>query len=104
MTYVIKTTSQFRKSYRLAVKRGLDVSLLEKVVNKLKDGIALDEKYRDHQLSGSMRPFRECHIQSDWLLVYLRQDSVLTLTLVDTGTHSDLFGRQRRARHEKERG
>lgn len=93
MTYVIKTTSQFRKSYRLAVKRGLDVSLLEKVVNKLKDGIALDEKYRDHQLSGSMRPFRECHIQPDWLLVYLRQDSVLTLTLVDTGTHSDLFGR-----------
>lgn len=93
MTYVIKTTSQFRKSYRLAVKRGLDVSLLEKVVNKLKDGIALDEKYRDHQLSGNMRPFRECHIQSDWLLVYLRQDSVLTLTLVDTGTHSDLFGR-----------
>lgn len=93
MTYVIKTTSQFRKSYRLAVKRGLDVSLLEKVVNKLKDGIALDEKYRDHQLSGSMRLFRECHIQSDWLLVYLRQDSVLTLTLVDTGTHSDLFGR-----------
>ena len=93
MTYVIKTTSQFRKSYRLAVKRGLDVSLLEKVVNKLKDGIALDEKYRDHQLSGSMRLFRECHIHSDWLLVYLRQDSVLTLTLVDTGTHSDLFGR-----------
>lgn len=40
-----------------------------------------------------MKAFRECHIQGDWLLVYLKQESVLTLTLVDTGTHSDLFGK-----------
>ncbi|MDD3404123.1 MAG: type II toxin-antitoxin system mRNA interferase toxin, RelE/StbE family, partial [Hespellia sp.] len=32
-----------------------------------------------------------CHIQSDWLLIYLLENDVLTLTLVDTGTHSDLF-------------
>lgn len=35
--------------------------------------------------------FRECHIQPDWLLVYLIEDDVLTLTLVDTGTHADIF-------------
>ena len=43
--------------------------------------------------AGSMKAFRECQIQGDWLLVYLKQESVLTLTLVDTGTHSDLFGK-----------
>lgn len=93
MTYTVKMTSQFKKSYKLAVKRGLDISLLEEVVNKLKNDIALEEKFRDHQLAGSMKAFRECHIQPDWLLVYLKQESVLTLTLVDTGTHSDLFGK-----------
>ena len=54
MSYTVKVTSQFKKSYKLAVKR-------------------------------------ECHIQPDWLLIYLKQESILTLTLVDTGTHSDLF-------------
>lgn len=92
MTYIVKRTSQFKKSYKLAVRRGLDVSLLEDVINKLKDGITLEEKFHDHQLAGNMKLFRECHIQPDWLLVYLKQESILTLTLVDTGTHSDLFG------------
>ena len=93
MTYTVKMTSQFKKSYKLAVKRGLDISVLEEVVNKLKNDIALEEKFHDHQLTGSMKAFRECHIQPDWLLVYLKQESVLTLTLVDTGTHSDLFSK-----------
>ena len=91
MTYTVKVTSQFKKSYQLAVKRGLDVALLEDVVNKLKEDVPLEERFRDHQLTGNMRLFRECHIQPDWLLIYLKQEKILTLTLVDTGTHSDLF-------------
>lgn len=35
--------------------------------------------------------FREYHIQPDWLLIYLLENDILTLTLVDTGTHADLF-------------
>ena len=34
---------------------------------------------------------RECHIQPDWLLIYLVENDVLTLTLVETGTHADIF-------------
>lgn len=51
MTYTIKRTSQFKKSYNLAVKRGLDVSLLESVINKLKDNEPLEEKHHDHPLT-----------------------------------------------------
>lgn len=91
MTYIIKKTTQFKKSYKLAIKRGLNIALLEEVVEKLKNNIPLEEKFRDHQLTGNMRLFRECHIQPDWLLIYLKQESILTLTLVDTGSHSDLF-------------
>ena len=91
MSYTVKVTSQFKKSYKLAVKRGLDTALLEDVVNKLKEDIPLEERFRDHQLTGNMKLFRECHLQSDWLLIYLKQAETLTLTLVDTETHSDLF-------------
>ena len=72
-------------------KRGLDVSLLDDVVDKLRQGEQLDARYRDHGLSGNFTGFRECHIQPDWLLIYLIENGILTLTLVDTGTHSDIF-------------
>ena len=72
-------------------KRGLDISRLDDVVDCLRRGEQLGPQYRDHGLTGNFIGFRECHIQPDWLLVYLIEDDILTLTLVDTGTHADIF-------------
>ncbi len=91
MKYGLVLTGKFKKGLKLAKKRGLDISLLNSIVDKLLQGIPLDEKYKDHPLKGVWEGFRECHIQPDWLLVYLIEDDILTLTLVDTGTHADLF-------------
>lgn len=89
--YEIKNTTQFKKDYKLAKRRGLDISLLKSIVTKLANGESLDSKYRDHSLTGKWVGHRECHIQPDWLLVYRYEDDVLVLTLARTGTHSDLF-------------
>lgn len=91
MQYELILTGKFKKSLKLAKKRGLDLKLLDKVITMLQNDIPLEEKYRDHELKGKYQGFRECHIQSDWLLIYLKENNVLTLTLVDTGTHADLF-------------
>lgn len=91
MILKVKYSSRFKKGLRLAVKRGLDISLLEDIVEKIKAKIPLEAKYKDHPLGGNYKGYRECHIQPDWLLIYLIEDEVLTLTLVDTGTHADLF-------------
>ena len=72
-------------------KRGMNLSLLNDVVDTLHQGKQLEAKYRDHGLSGTFKGFRECHIKRDWLLVYLIENDILTLTLVDTGTHADIF-------------
>lgn len=72
-------------------KRGKDMSLLDSVIDDLRRGKALEERYCDHELKGSLKGFRECHIQPDWLLIYLIDNDILTLTLVDTGSHSDLL-------------
>lgn len=87
----VKYSNKFKRSLRLAVKWGFDISLLEDIVEKIKTRIPLDTKYKDHELKGRWNGFRECHIQPDWLLIYLIEEDVLTLTLIDTGTHSDLF-------------
>lgn len=91
MMYQVKFTTAFKKSYKLMKKRGFDISLLDEAVDLLRQGKQLDEKYRDHSLSGDFAGFRECHIKPNWLLVYLIENDVLTLTLVDTGSHSDIF-------------
>ena len=91
MKYELAFTGKFKKSLKLAKKRGLNIALLETVVDKLLMGIPLEEKYKDHELKGNYKGFRECHIQPDWLLIYLVEEETITLTLVDTGTHADLF-------------
>ena len=90
--YRVKYTNAFKKAYKKMVKRGLNTSLLDDVISKLIIGEALDEKYKDHSLKGNFIGYRECHIKPDWLLVYLIEDYILTLTLVNTGSHSDIFG------------
>ena len=90
--YTVKPTTQFKKDYKLAMKRGLDISLLEDVIAALAMGGPLPEKNKDHALSGNWAGHRECHILPDWLLVYRIEGDVLALTLSRTGTHSDLFG------------
>ena len=89
--YTVKVTTQFKKDYKVAIKRGLKIELLEDIVTALAKGEPLPEKNRDHALSGVWIGHRECHIQPDWLLVYRIEDDVLVLTLTRTGSHSDLF-------------
>lgn len=91
MQYELILTGKFKKSLKLSKKRGLDLKLLDKVITMLQNDIPLEEKYRDHELKGRYQGFRKCHIQPDWLLIYLKENDFLTLTLVDTGTHADLF-------------
>lgn len=86
-------TTQFKKDYKLALKRRLNIDLLDDVIRALSRGETLPEKNKDHALSGNWAGHRECHIQPDWLLVYRIEGDVLVLTLARTGTHSDLFGK-----------
>ncbi|MCC2255615.1 type II toxin-antitoxin system YafQ family toxin [Ruminococcus sp. CLA-AA-H200] len=91
--YIVKPTTQFRKDYKLAVKRGLKIDLLKDIIAALAMGEKLPEKNKDHALTGNWVGHRECHILPDWLLIYRIEDEVLVLTLARTGSHSDLFGK-----------
>ena len=69
--YIVKPTTQFKKDYKLAMKRGLKIKLLEDVVAALAMGEPLPEKHKDHALTGNWVGHRECHIQPDWLMTGL---------------------------------
>jgi mRNA interferase YafQ len=93
MKYRIFTTKGYRSSYKRASKhKHFDLELVDKIIGQLANGETLSPKYKDHQLTGSSKEYRECHIKNDLLLMYQKQDDVLVLALVDIGTHSSMFG------------
>lgn len=81
----------FKKDYKRMKKRGLSMSDLDTAIIMLAKNLPLAYHYKDHALSGNYQGFRECHISPDWLLIYRIDYSSQTITLVRTGTHSDLF-------------
>lgn len=87
----IVLSNQFKKDIKLILKRGYDIELMNNVVNKLASEETLDERHRDHALTGNYIGFRECHIKPNWLLIYRIDNNELFLFLSRTGTHSDLF-------------
>ena len=91
MKYKIKFTSRFKKDLKQAKKQGKDIEKLFDVIEKIANDETLDEKYRDHSLVGNYKGARECHIEPDFLLIYEKIEEVLVLSLVRTGSHSDLF-------------
>lgn len=89
--YQILFTNKMKRDVRRMSKRGKDISKLTNILTILANGDNLSYKYKDHQLSGNMADFRECHIETDWLLIYRIENDKLILTATETGTHSDLF-------------
>ncbi len=82
-------TTQFKKDYKRVKKQNKDLSKLKTVIEKLIAGKKLDPHYRDHQLSGNWKGHRDCHIESDWILIY--RITAGELYLERTGSHPDLF-------------
>lgn len=87
----VQFTNQFKKDLKLAKKQGKDLDKLFEVINILANGEKLDTKFKDHDLSGSYKGTRECHIEPDWLLIYEIDNNTLILMLYRLGTHSELF-------------
>jgi mRNA interferase YafQ len=89
--YKITTTNRFEKEVRICIKRGYDISLLKNVMELLAESGTLPPKFKPHKLSGNYNNCWECHIKSDWLLIWQQNDTELILLFMNTGTHSDLF-------------
>ena len=89
--YEIRFTNRFKKDIKSAKKQGKNIDKLFQIVEQLAKGEKLEPKYKDHALTGNYSRTRECHIESDWLLIYEIIENVLVLSLQRVGSHSELF-------------
>jgi len=91
MKYTPYYTNRIKRQLKVLKKRGYDINLFKEAVDILLDGKPLPPRYNDHPLKGNRRGYRDCHILPDWVLICKIDKSVLTLTLFETGTHSDIL-------------
>lgn len=89
MTLIIRQGSRFKKDYKRILKQNRDLSNFIEVITKLSNKEPLDKKYHDHQLSGILKQYRDCHIAPDLILIYSVTDKEIILTRL--GSHSELF-------------
>ena len=89
MKYKLSRENSFKRSYKKLKLSDKEEQAYIDIIYKLLSDERLEEKYKDHQLKGSLEAFRECHIKPDLLLIYRIQNN--TLELVDIGSHSELF-------------
>lgn len=84
-------TNRFEKDVNLMKKRGKNLDKMKSIIKKILGREQLDLKHRAHRLVGRYKDFWECHIEPDWLLIYLPEPAQGFVTFTRTGTHSDLF-------------
>ncbi len=92
--YTLEVTNQFKKDFKRCIKRGLPIPKIMEAMRLLENTGSLPAEYKPHKLSGDYGGKWECHINgrnSDWLLIWDQNDTSLTLLMLRTGSHSDLF-------------
>jgi len=80
---------RFRRDVERQKARGKNPAKLEALIETLRTRRPLDARHRDHALSGEWEGRRDCHVEPDWILIYMVAGT--ELRLYRTGTHSDLF-------------
>ncbi|MDX1919485.1 MAG: type II toxin-antitoxin system YafQ family toxin [Candidatus Caenarcaniphilales bacterium] len=89
--YTPHQTSQYKSDIKKIKRQGKNLNLLKQVVSLLLNGETLPEKYKDHELKSNKKGIRDCHLEPDWLLLYRIDKAKKALTLIRTGSHSELF-------------
>ena len=89
--YEVITTTKFKKDLQHVRKCGADLNKIYDVIQLLKEGKKLPEKYCNHPLRGQYAHDYECHIEPDLLLIYNLNNGLLILRLIRIGSHSELF-------------
>lgn len=82
-------TKQFERDTKRMKKRGKHLDKMKIIIRSIVAGERLDDIHRDHKLIGNWKGRRECHIESDWLLIYMVEPE--RVIFERTGTHADLF-------------
>lgn len=88
----LKQSTQFKKDLKKYIHQPSKLLALKKVTVALEKTGAVPKEYKPHMLSGNYKGFMECHVEDDFLLIWIDESNNI-IKLVSLGTHHELFGK-----------
>ncbi|MBO4826653.1 MAG: type II toxin-antitoxin system YafQ family toxin [Prevotella sp.] len=92
MQKILKQSTQFKKDLKKYVHQPSKLLTLKAVTVALKETGHVPREYKPHMLTGNYKGFMECHIEDDFLLIWI-DEAENTIKLVRIGSHHELFGK-----------
>ena len=95
--FAVAHTNSFAKNVKLCYKQDLDLNELYRIISSLAKMETLPPQNRLHHLSGYGKErkgekYMECHVASDWVLIWVQKDDEMILVFTNTGSHANVFG------------
>lgn len=88
----LKKSTQFKKDLKRYLKKPSKLKALKEVTTNLQMTGKVPAEYKPHTLSGKLKGFLECHVEDDFLLIWI-DETADVIKLVRLGTHHELFGK-----------
>ena len=88
----LQPTTQYKKDYKRIRNNVQKVEDLKEILKKLMYEEPIPAEYLPHTLSGNYKGCMECHVQNDFLLIWVDEKNDI-IELVRLGSHSELFGK-----------
>ena len=89
---ILKLSTKYKKDLKRYLNKPSKIAALKTVLKHLKQDGTVPAEYKPHVLSGNYRGYMECHIEDDFLLIWI-DEATNTIKLVRLGTHHELFGK-----------
>ena len=89
----LQPTTQYKKDLKRFKNYPAKLDALKEILLKLQNNQPIPAEYLPHMLYGKYKGCMECHIQNDFLLIWIDPDTDI-IELVRLGSHSELFGKK----------
>ena len=87
---ILKQSTQYKKDLKRYQNKPSKIAALKEVLKHLKKSGSVPAEYKPRTLSGKLKGFLECHVEDDFLLIWIDEETE-TIELVRLGSHPELF-------------
>ncbi len=91
--YEIRYAQSARKALKRLRRSGsFPEAVFKELLTLFIFGKSIPASFKDHALQGDLAMARECHVGFNLLVEYRRNEELKIVTVLEVGTHQELFG------------
>ena len=86
----LRFSSQYKKDAKRYRNQPKKMEKVAEILRMLKEEIPIPKEYKPHMLKGELKGCMECHVEDDFLLIWI-DETTNQIGVLRLGSHSELF-------------